>query len=636
MLGQIIFPSKKYSIYKPNLDYKASKILKSPKDTSKYVSYSKSLEGIYCNISNIKCPKGTYSINLASSNQSINIYSGTIYTVTINGINYKTKMTNSCLSIINNTFSLHILCKSETSITITSSMELTIDSIKYHFVIQPTENTKVIEYTTAKKRIGEKLQTLPLPNLSSNFKVLVNKKDLLVISLKTNTHKYYLTTDGINWTEYSFPYSLVTFSTYEYKNKYIIMSNVTGTSSASAIEYTIVTTDWKTWKTIPNFTTEKINWGFNKYVVNNRLYFIGYASSLGQYLIYTSSDGENFTTINIPDAEIDHPVVSYVGNLFIIENDAYYASGYLYTSSNGTSFTKRSLPCSTEFYNTLYFNGYYAKTPYNNSDIQDKIMYSTDGTTWKTANIPTTSGCRYQESAVFKNKLLVHNYSSSTVGKLYAFTTPTSYTTITLPTNSYGYRRITPINNSYCLLARDSYGVVGAIGASHYVYSTDGINWTEYSFPEVKEYSGDFTYIPELNEVYYKAEEDVTGYSACFYTSTDGKTWTKRTKAHPKNFKRLLNGMLINGMEVVEDSGTITITYSLDNFKTLEDFTISLSDYTSSSSAGSYPTTPTAEIAELNNELFLFLDVGNQYIGKSKHYFKLLELSTKTLYMEVN
>ena len=630
MLGPLTFPSKKYTIYDLKLNSKYSKILKQPKDTSKYVSYSKSSTGTNCNISAISCTKGVKNVNLATSNQKINIYSGTLYTVTVNNVAYKTTMYNSCLSIINSSFSLHILCLSETYITITSSASLTINSIKSHFVIQPTENKKVIEYTTAKNFIGEKLTTLPLPNLTDNFQILVNKKNLLILSNESSASKYFMTTDGTTWTEHSFPYTLKDITVFEYNNKYIIMSDATPNSSSSAIEYTLVTTDWKSWKKISNLTTAKINWGFSKYIVNGRLYFMGYDWDNSKYLIYTSTDGETYTSINIPNTDIDSPKIKYVNSLYIIESYYYDTCSCLYTSSNGTSFTKRSLPCSNEYHYTLYFNGYYVKTPYNNNTTDNKIMYSTDGATWKSANIPTTStSVRYQEPTIFKNKLILHNYSSSsTSSKLYVFTTPTSYSTITLPSCSYGYRDPVQINDSFCLITKSSSNSSGSAGASSYVYSTDGTTWTEYSFPEAKQYSGNFTYNSELGIVYYISS---SGY---IYTSKDGKSWVKRTKVTPV-FNKLYNGILAKIEETGEDTGYFIVTYSLDNFNSLSSFTIALSDYTSKSSVGSYPTYPEAQIAELNNRLFIFIDIGNNYIGKSKHYFEMLELSSKTFYKEV-
>ena len=134
------------------------------------------------------------------------------------------------------------------------------------------------------------------------------------------------------------------------------------------------------------------------------------------------------------------------------------SSGYVTTSTNGTSWTTPVRIGTEDWYSVTYGNGKFVAVGRKNA------MMSTNGTSWTTYNNVSTS---YLISVTFGNGKFVMVGSSSYIG------TSTNGTSWTKQTANGGY--LTDV-----IFAGDKFRTVGQEGL--YTESSDGTNWTTKRF----------------------------------------------------------------------------------------------------------------------------------------------------------
>lgn len=259
-------------------------------------------------------------------------------------------------------------------------------------------------------------------------------------------------------------------------------------------------------------------------------------------------------TLTTLDAANNFPHIGYGNGLFMATEynvpgspAGNYGTGYVWSSANGTSWTKRTLPSVQQWKQAMY------ATSIGKWNIvcggSGDFAYSTDGFTW-TAGYNASLGNEWVTMAS-DTKFVAANYGSATgvystngtswttntmSGALtwahgvyapgpalfMAMTATTTYNTSpdgitwtsrTLPTVTTGYAIGT---NGSVILVVDSSGTTNA------VTSTDGINWTARTLPA----NGGqcIVYSPSAGQFIYVREGYTTG-----HTSPDGITWTAKT-----------------------------------------------------------------------------------------------------------
>lgn len=140
------------------------------------------------------------------------------------------------------------------------------------------------------------------------------------------------------------------------------------------------------------------------------------------------------------------------------------SSGYVTTSTNGTSWTTPVRIGTEDWYSVTYGNGKFVAVGRKNA------MMSTNGTSWTTYNNVSTS---YLISVTFGNGKFVMVGSSSYIG------TSTNGTSWTKQTANGGY--LTDV-----IFAGDKFRTVGQEGL--YTESSDGTNWTTKRFATLTSY----------------------------------------------------------------------------------------------------------------------------------------------------
>jgi hypothetical protein len=243
----------------------------------------------------------------------------------------------------------------------------------------------------------------------------------------------------------------------------------------------------------------------SKYSTNKLSSRITYSSMLAGNTAYSPWSSWTSTTLT---AGRNYPFAGWGNNLFVVPE--YYVPGsppgnygeaYAWTSSNGTSWTRRNLPSAQQW-----------RTPHYSSGIwvipTDGVNYvtSTDATTW-TAR--TYTGKNAWVSASNGTTFVVASYGSTT----------SSYST-----NGTSWTDVTMANSEPWRGGFYGAGLFFALSAgSTNVYNTTptGATWTSRTFPNTApRYAGAWN-----GTVCVVADAN----AASGNTSTDGINWTART-----------------------------------------------------------------------------------------------------------
>ena len=162
-------------------------------------------------------------------------------------------------------------------------------------------------------------------------------------------------------------------------------------------------------------STDGLTWDYARlpFYIGVQLGFCAYGAGVyvfqvvGTANVWVSSDLVDFTSYALPNTGYAHatePCISFANSLFVFTcGNASVA--YLYTSTNGTAWTQRTLPAAA-----IYFSPVYGLSKW--VVIQGYGVYSTDGITW---NACTGIATYAPNGIVFANSRFLANSDTTTV-----------------------------------------------------------------------------------------------------------------------------------------------------------------------------------------------------------------------------
>ena len=221
-----------------------------------------------------------------------------------------------------------------------------------------------------------------------------------------------------------------------------------------------------------NVTLDTFNTNATDFTVSSsstyNLYDIVYGNGKYVVAIYNnkkyaySTDGENFSTSTVHSSwfssDTVYPMsIIYGNNLFIL-----HSGRYVYHSSNGTSWTRTSLPNGKNSYRasySLYGNGVFVLTLIN----QNYMYYSTNGTSWTAVSSTSQT---YTGAAYGAGKFV---YITSSGATIYS-SNGSSWSTGSIGSGS-NWNALCYGNDKFVAISTD-----GSVAIS-----TNGTSWTYYS-----------------------------------------------------------------------------------------------------------------------------------------------------------
>lgn len=257
-------------------------------------------------------------------------------------------------------------------------------------------------------------------------------------------------------------------------------------------------------RTGANAATASVAFGNSTYVIAG-----GFSTSNVQ----TSSDTISWTSRTV-NATYYYGEVSSSGSLFVLS--VYSNTGFTvnpniaYSSSDGITWTQRTLATSTVSRSSAYGLGYFIIPGFynniNTGSAATSIHYSTDGVNWSSSAV-TLKGW---DIAFGNSRFVVSNQNSAT--SFYS-TNGTSWTSATMPSTSF-WQSVSFGNGLF---------IMGTSGTG-YATSTDGITWTARTFPATPSQSQNGIAWGDTQWVMFPNTASTT-----YYTSPDGITWTAKT-----------------------------------------------------------------------------------------------------------
>lgn len=237
---------------------------------------------------------------------------------------------------------------------------------------------------------------------------------------------------------------------------------------------------------------------------NVALYAVTYANSrfvvVGNGVCYTSTDGIAWTSRTIAAGAYQY--ITYHNSLFITSNGGGSTSTNVMTSPDGITWTSRTMPATviwsglaTNGTTAVAVSGGYKTTTTGLGTAGTQGASSTDGTTWTSRTMPSSqawSGVAYGNGtfvAVALNPTGLGQmvWATSTNG-----TTWTALAnTLTVGDRQWGFNNIQFVNGRFIVLP---------IYGKHGMYSTDGSTWTPFAFPNIQQ-SGTTTTLPVWMDV---------------------------------------------------------------------------------------------------------------------------------------
>lgn len=205
---------------------------------------------------------------------------------------------------------------------------------------------------------------------------------------------------------------------------------------------------------------------------NSQYMAVGYDSGTGKGLVLTSSNGTTWTKRTFTGATLTN--VCYGNSLWVATSST---GGYIYTSAdNGVTWTART-HTALSLYNVTYQNSLFVAVGANGY-----VITSSNGTTWTTYTIPDTSLTVY--TAIYINSSWIIGTSGTTyksTDNFSSFTSPYS-ANITSGLNAVGI-----VYNSYTGVWSMGINAVSVQGSTPtpIAYSSDLVTWTTTSSMDV-------------------------------------------------------------------------------------------------------------------------------------------------------
>ncbi len=231
------------------------------------------------------------------------------------------------------------------------------------------------------------------------------------------------------------------------------------------------------------------------------------------------------------------------------------------TSPNGTTWTARTLPASTNCVNIVWGGGLFLITTNGTQGYS-----SPDGITWTSQTIPTAN---QKYALTYGNGIFVAlNYNNSAISTSPDGITWTSRTGSSRPWIAVAWSGLTFA------------AIAGGFGASNAVItSPDGITWTEGTVPTSQNWQG-----MAWNGTVFCS---VATSSSVAITSPDGITWTERTLPSSTTWQYII---AIGSYLVAAAGGSTTFALSVDNGLTWSSFTAAASFLSTTTQGGTLAT----------------------------------------------
>jgi len=212
--------------------------------------------------------------------------------------------------------------------------------------------------------------------------------------------------------------------------------------------------------------------------------------------IMTSSDGVTWTERTLPSSEL-WSCITYDNGKFVI---AAYGTNKAATSTDGITWTARTLPSSQYWHRATYGNGLFVII----EAVSNKAATSSDGVTWTERTLPSSE---LWSAVAYGNGVFVIVADSS--NKAATSSDGITWTARTLPSFS-SWKNLAYGNGLFIAIAE---------GTDKAATSPDGITWTARTLPSTNNWRGvlygDFLF------VMLSHGSDIT------LTSPDGITWTQ-------------------------------------------------------------------------------------------------------------
>ena len=235
-----------------------------------------------------------------------------------------------------------------------------------------------------------------------------------------------------------------------------------------------------------------------------------------------AEEGETWTTRSFPET-LANPRVVYAGGQFLLA-DSGANGGFLYTSPDGFTWTKRTVdPMFQHVYDFAYGNGVYVATGQNiniPSSGQPRMFYSTDAITWNLTNELPIWGNHWSiafGAGKFVASMGGCNGGATSKCVIYS-TNGIDWTLATTPDVGQG-----PITNIQDTLF-DGTQFYTVSGGGAILTSPNGVNWTYRATIPSSPWT---SYIAEF--AFGNSTVVAVGPNSWVYSSTTPGTWTSRT-----------------------------------------------------------------------------------------------------------
>jgi uncharacterized repeat protein (TIGR02543 family) len=177
--------------------------------------------------------------------------------------------------------------------------------------------------------------------------------------------------------------------------------------------------------------------------------------------------GTSWTQSTFPNSKTAFSIL-YANNLFVAAPWDQSAT-YLLTSTDGITWTERSIPVAGGWESMAYGNGIYvAVGDVGGGSAQNKYIYSSDGVTWSASNTVSSGAAR---DVAFGNGIFVATQGGGCSGT--CIRTSTDGVTWT--------QRSTPVSGNFRSVVHTGSAFYAVSNASTAITSTDGISWTSTS-----------------------------------------------------------------------------------------------------------------------------------------------------------
>lgn len=302
-----------------------------------------------------------------------------------------------------------------------------------------------------------------------------------------------------------------------------------------------------------------VNWYFDdgrsiEYQASSRgIRFFNFSFSSSSFPIKIFGYNRNIQTLDekfIPDsiARTDE-VINSIANAI----NPITGSAMMFNSSNIT------LPTSQMWNTPTYADGKYVIMPQDSSNV---AAFSDDGTNWIKVDLPT-SQC--WNTPIYVNDIFVITPNNRVASNIAAYSTDgINWIQTTLPAIQK-WNTPTHINDKIIIMPNtgetSSLNINGSEESNIGAYSTDGINWTEFTLPKAKNWNH-----PVYGNGLFVVSSTTTAYNqtGTVAYSADGINWNLSSTPEYNTPTHQNDPLYANGVFVITGRSTSDLVYSTD------------------------------------------------------------------------